>query len=358
MSLFLINFVLCLIWAFIYTSISPQNARQKKSVLLLMLIQLWFVHSFIDCVPDVPLLKERFLAMKGYSYVDIIQFNTECSFMEPGWLAFCKTITLFSDNFTIVMAINSFFLLFFYYKSINEYSPYIMLSWILFVLINYNQSLFVLRQTLVMSLCVFSYKYIIESRKWPFILCMIAGTLIHKTCIIFSLLYLIYNLRNKKLFYLTILVMVVVLSVGYSQLMGSFSELLSYEHYNEAETGMNWTGFLISLVLFVTYIAVLRKRIYDDGINRIVFISLLISTLGLLFGSQYSGYGASRLYEYFSIAAIFSIPITAKYLADKNLRVLFIFVVTILYFILAYRRIIEDDSFWDMIVTLHPQYKM
>jgi len=118
------------------------------------------LHTFVDMstVPDLGVYNRAF---------DYIEENIEVSDeigMEKAFQIMMLIVGFFIPDFRFFLFVVSFLYLYFNYKTFGKYSPYITFSVIILLLAHFNQSLFVIRQYLSISILSLSYPYIIEKK--------------------------------------------------------------------------------------------------------------------------------------------------------------------------------------------------
>lgn len=94
--------------------------------------------------------------------------------------------------------------------------------------------------------------------------------------------------------------------------------LQGYSSYIDSDQKTNMTGAIIVAFELLVYSYTLKKNILNDGINRILFLSLVLGVLISLCGIGYNP--TSRLVMYYTSVSFLTIPIMAKYAKNKILR--------------------------------------
>ena len=75
------------------------------------------------------------------------------------------------------------------------------------------------------------------------------------------------------------------------------------------------------IIYLGSYIFFLRDRVMESGINRLLTVILIFSTVLALFGTTFSLTG--RLVRYFTPAIMIMIPIVMKNIRNKGLRYIY-----------------------------------
>lgn len=292
-------------------------------VFLVMVIAKTFID--LDALPD---LIHYFWGSKELSTVDWLSVtkhdlvSLKCP--EIGFRYILKLGSFlggFKFSLFIIAVIHTYA---FIYSS-KKYSPFIIISLIIFVL-GSIQSFFVLRQWLAIAVTLFSYQYIIN-RNWKiFTLLMLLAFSMHQTAIVFVPVYFIYGIKNVKRMYIVLFATTIFTVISFSVVFNYFAaSMVGYGHYiNDQES--NTTTLLISLCYLLTYIFFLKRDIYKDGINKLMFVILILNFIAMLAGYSFSG--INRLMMYYSVVIFLSVPITMKYI--KNPFVRFAYITTVI----------------------------
>lgn len=219
----------------------------------------------------------------------------------------------FKWSLLIIAIVNTFA----YVSLAKKYSPYIMVSLIIFLL-GSVQSFFVLRQHLAIAITIFSYAYIIN-RDWKkFCLLMILAFSFHQTALVFIPVYFIYGIKSTRILNIVLVVLFAFLIITFTQLLNNFAtSLQGYDGYIDSNES-NITALLISACYLFTYIFFLRENVYTQGFERLVFILLAINFMMLLSGYTFTG--INRLLMYYSVANILTVPITMIYIERSPIR--------------------------------------
>lgn len=294
------------------------NSREKVFVIL-SFFTLIFLHVNVnrDSVEDLPNYYETFSKISQVKFSEIFQQirNTDYSYA-----IFNKLCSLISNDFKCLLFIYNIILLGSHYLIAKKYSPYLPISIALFLLISYNQSLFVIRQYLAISVLLWSIPCILNKKIVPYIILSIIAFFFHSSSIIWFPLYFIYNIRNKKKFLVSIILMIVSISYLCSNPANLIMLLgLEFESYVRDDVGMNLTMKLIPFMYLLCYCIFLGKHIFDEGINKLCFIALLIYTVIFFFAPPVGL--IDRILKYYETLSFLSVPITMYYCKLKQLSI-------------------------------------
>ena len=258
-------------------------------------------------------LRDGFLYPDIQNYFDYFRTGyTDFDFQEQfnvGYGFLNKVCKFFSSSFQFLLIVISIIIISFYAKAIKEYSPLIWLSLILYVLINYYPSFFLLRQYMAMGVFLYSLRYVIGRKPVHYGICMLIALSFHTTAIVAIPIYFLYGIKNSKLNMLLVLlgsITVIAVFFSFSTYIGLFSAY--YAHYFEVEMEESaWKRAIMKGFIFLVYLFIMRKHFYDKGINRIVFYCMALNVVICI--AAMNVMGVFRLREYFALADFIGIPI-------------------------------------------------
>lgn len=331
MHILVLNFLLCLLYALIIWVFPVDNKVKGKIFFVVTFIQLVVVHTFIGpTVPaDIPAYESFFYNIKTNGI-------SEVPFQEGLFYLLMFICSKISSSFVFFLLVFSVVFMILYYKTIKKYSPYVVISVLLFLLLVFNQSIYVLRQCMAMAIMLMSYDKIINRELYKFLIIVVIAFFFHQTAIVFLPVYFLYGIKNNKTLIWSLAGSAVLLFLRF-ELFYSYvgtNWLSKYSMYVDADETINATRFLMSLVIFGAFILVLKKDVYEKGINRLLFIMLAISVMASFLGTGFAQ--SDRLFEYYTACSFLSIPITQKYFKTKWLGYLFSIISVILYFYLSF----------------------
>ena len=297
------------------------------------------LHSIVDAdtMPDLPFYSSAFQDIIHYRINELHNSEWILSF-EIGYLVFMKIVSFVTSNFNVFLAVSSVIMLSSYYNVIRKFSPNIFVSIVLFLVTIYDQSFFVLRQHLAMSILVLSWDSIIKKEPLKFAcLCGLACTM-HISAIIYIPLYFLYNIREPKKYVMVILVACVVFASSYfvileyigSAVMNNASTYL----YNTKYDGSNYNEAIMMTMLIASMLYFMRKRVFEDGINRLLFSFMCIGLVGSFFGVGNSSTG--RLFAYYTTIPYMMVPVVMTYIKNRPTKVVYATGVIALYAFVAY----------------------
>ena len=303
---------------------------------MLILPVLVYAHSFIDTntIADLPNYKESFYdasTINVFNPVDIEYFRMfhKC---EYGYILLLKSISLFTADFGVYLCVSSCLFLGFYSYVILKYSPNVGLSFLMLLLIVFDQSTFVLRQHFSIAFVLLSIPSILERKFYKFLLIVAIATLLHKSTFIWFIMYFFYGMKKPWQIFLSLGTMAVVIGLIFNNLGFLNDRLgLGYASYIEgAKTGeSNLVSFFVSLTMFVAYMVVCGKRMFDDGIMKLCTLAMYTHIVLSFVGVNLSL--LSRFSLVFNTSVLFIVPIVCKNIKSGVIRFAYIFMCLTIY---------------------------
>lgn len=337
MDLLAINF-LCLLVVGLLLGIFTTGRRKIKFFIVFSFLDLLVFRSFMDIytLPDLPyyqlgydqICKMDFLKVPfgSINYVKI---------PEVGFRLLMKFSSYISSSFTWFLLIFGSIWLILYYKILEKYSKYAIIS-ILFIIVGtFNQSLFVLRQHMAIALVFFSYIYIIDKKIWKYLCVMALAFLMHQSALVALPLYFIYHFGTKKKTMVLLMCLVAIFSLYFSSILtGIGGSLKGYESYLDSEVQTNSKGAFIQLVILSAYIIFLKNDVLKEGINKIIFVSLFLGTTLSFVGIGFAP--TSRLFMYYTSVSFMAIPKICEYINSGVIRYGFVMITLSLFYYLCF----------------------
>ena len=320
------GFVFC-----VFLSLISHNSTivNRNVFLPLSFLILWCIHTNIDYLtfPDLTITEYVFKSVSNYNLTNIKDMFLlgQINGMEIGILLLMKLCSYITLDFHFFLGIYNLLLLGFYFYIIIKFSSSINLSILLIFLTFFLQSFFVVRQHLAVALAFFTYQFLIARDLKKFLLFMLVAFFIHKSSIIWLPMYFLYGVKNNKMLVLYLLVS----TIGISYIFGNLAQLsksvtIGYDSYitGDKEGVANYTEFFISLSFISTYVIKKKKKVLNNGINRLIFISITINTILSLYGVNLGILTRLKLYYY--VCIIFIIPETYKHFQNPFIKVLYL----------------------------------
>ena len=279
----------------------------------------WYLLASIVLI-SYSCLRNGFLYPDIANYYDYFrgQYELDSENFGIGYKLINDMCHLLSNSFQFELAVISIIVVYGYTKAIKNFSPYIWLSLILYILVSYYPSFFLLRQYIALSIFMLSLRYIIKREPIKFGICAILAISVHATAVVIVPLYFLYGLKYnlKNMIFLaagSAATVVLFFSLqGYIELVSAY-----YAHYFESFNEESaWMRALTKVYIAVVYLLVMRKNFYNEGINRIVFYCMLITVVISI--AAVNVFSVHRLREYFSLAEFIGISVMLKEVTRKS----------------------------------------
>ena len=285
-----------------------QGVKRERNFYFFIIVLLSIITGLrqISIFPDMSNYKSYFFTGE----FDVAYMSTESVNIGYVWLNY---IFHWTKSFQLFVFVVTVLILFSYSRSIYFYSPMIVLSFFLFILTDYPQSCFLLRQYLAMATILFSIPFIIDRQLVKYLVCIAIAYSFHTSALVFLPVYFLYKTNVTSLSKTRLYVFLgVVALLGGAFLMYTSSYLSStYSSYiSEGGLGSYARLAMKGLLLFVYFYA-LGQKVWENGINQVVLLCMFMAVLVC-----YLGIGVFiffRMRMYFSISEIIGIPLILKY---------------------------------------------
>ena len=285
----------------------------------------------------------------------------QTSGIEPLYCLVNYIVTRFSSDLTIIYFVLTFIFLFFSYfgcvKMAKKLKFSFSFSYLILLMLFFNKSLNMCRQSLAMSICLFSLSYII-SREWKkFFLCMIIAFCFHRSVLLFIPLYFLYNLninktKNKQIIKIVIISSIIFTSICFKPIIiilvdiGLLSEkYLNYVYIFGNTINVKLIEILAQLILLIIPFFFKEKLVKHSKYNEFLVFIMILAFATFLFG--FSGSFLQRISYYFSFTSVVLIPqfiSCCKRSKDKILVMLLIFIPLCCYSYLYYEKYQFDQT--------------
>ncbi len=245
-----------------------------------------------------------------------------------------KTIPSVNIVYFILQFIIQYFILkaCVYYE--KDCPPWI--SYLLFLLLFYNRSLNMIRQTISISIILYSFCFYKTDNKKSLLLILLAF-LFHNTAIIGFILFIMYKIislfkgKYTNLVKIFILFLVVMFVIFYKEIISFLinSNILSQRYlFYIKDNSSNVIGvehvmvILITLLCFISGKVISKTKLKD--IPFVIYMGFILYNLGKI--SNY----AQRFSYYYLYFSIFTIPQFPKIFVGKKYQNIFLFILLIL----------------------------
>lgn len=346
MLIYLTSFILSILLYLLISSfkLAPTTNYKVKIFNHKIVINKTFLAILVASIPLILVSGLRYSVGTDYwntyysGFYRVLHNNNFDSY-ELGYLALVKIIQSFSSNVFLLFIITSIIFILFTMLFIYEQSVNIVFSIVLFFLLRYYFiSMNAVREMIGISIMAFNIKNVINRKPVKFFIYTLIACSFHKSLVLMIPIYFLYNFKlSLKKFTLISVITVLSSKIIYTivaRLIGNTKyglHLTSYE-----ASGIKVTIFTISLNLFIVLIAYLISKRIDEKneqkYNLFLNIQLIATLLSFLFPIIPL---IERIYWMYSFIAIISIPFFFKYISNRKLYlVLFLMLITAL--IVAY----------------------
>lgn len=253
----------------------------------------------------------------SYFYTGQYETTLTTENVNIGYETVTNLFKIISSSFTLFNTLISIFITtsfaFFCKKESNL--PY--LSLLLYVLLIYFPSYFILRQYIAVAISLFAFKYIIDQKLTNFLLIALLALSFHTSAIIIFPLYFIYNIpinKYSKFFVFAFAILITAsLKVIASQFL-SFSEY--YSNYLESDYQASSLRLAMKLSYLVLFLYAFGQDAFKKGWNFLILLCIIVENV-IYFGS--SGIdGVYRLRAYFEVSEILGIPMLLQISKSAN----------------------------------------
>jgi hypothetical protein len=249
---------------------------------------------------------------------------------DPGYIMFQKIAQLLFPNYQLFLFLIAglFFIALgsFIYKNTTSIRDAII-AFVLYSSLFYSFfSITGHRQTIATACTLFSYEFIKKRKLLPFLLLIIIGSAIHRSCLVFIPLYFIAFLHFTKFLYALALVSFPFVMVFRYQINELLSGKSGYGHYGIFEGAGTFT--FTAMLLLVAVIGLLRMKAvmrfknenwppYNGFALAIILTPLTwVNPIGM------------RIVQYFSLFLLLLIPAIIKSLEQKSIKIMKLVYVT------------------------------
>lgn len=277
-----------------------------------------------------------------YSYISIVETYRMGVDLNYEFLfeSICKLITYLNLNSQWLMAILAIIFCVSVFDQIFKDSPYVVLS--VFLLLGttiYFTYLNAVRQFVGCAICFYSIRFVEAKDLKKFLICMFFAVGMHLSCIVFAVTFYVARIKVdvKK-----IVVSLLAIRISLPVLVNLMHNVLSgtkYAMYLSLNESKITFFFIINLAVFLAAILFLDKNVTKNQIYYnyqflMIAIALFHDVMPLV----------SRVMWLFWLPQIILIPLLIRGVKNAHLRMLFIGLVVVLYFIYATYSIMISGS--------------
>ncbi|MBO4674559.1 MAG: EpsG family protein [Elusimicrobiaceae bacterium] len=305
------------------------NRRGKIIFLVLCYVELVFIAGFRawnmgnDTLPYVR------------TFISIVdRWDIYGLYMEKGYIWYNRFLALFTSNPQSMLLVNALLITGAIFNLIRKYSVGLVLSVLLFVVLQFPGTMNIMRQYLAIAIVLTFFPFIIQRKFFFYMFGCLLAMLFHSSAVFAISLYFIYPLSFKFKYILWLLVSVIVVDIfllpvieRFVALTGHYATYLDEIRLGETKIasffkmGVHSATFLFCYISYHWFGESEDSHLNSPRVSFLLWCPLVACCLQFL--SIYAR-NAERLTIYFSVFYLLSIPYFAhRY--PKTLRVLVIF---------------------------------
>lgn len=236
--------------------------------------------------------------------------------IEPLFNVVNYIVSRFTDNINVVYFVLQLIIMFFAYMACYDNRKNISLptSYLAFMLLYYNRSLNMCRQTISIVIFLYAIKYIKKKKFFKYLLFVLLATGFHKTALFCLPIYFIVQLLNKKdalLYKFGIIVGSLMLVIFYKDIMLFLLKIFSFipSRYIFYVSNSNSNVILIEIILKIVLLGIVlifSKKLIEKSDDNKILIFLMILDI-ILYSIGMHAASAQRLSFYIGYLNIFVI---------------------------------------------------
>lgn len=265
-------------------------------------------------------------------------------------------VSRFTNNIHVLYFFIQGIIMFFVFRACydeRDNSP-IWFSYLLFLLLYYNRSLNMIRQSLALAIVLYAFKYVKKKQLLKYIFFIFIASLFHKTALLAIIIYFLTRIiegRKSFLFKLFILLFGFLFLVGYQEIMfmlinlgivpnkflfyviGSESNLLLIELFRK----------ILFIAIFILFGKSLKRNSKENGIFMYFMgLDIILYLVGL-----YANYAQRISYYlgYFDIFLISRLPNCCKNKVTRNQIYVLLILFFLAYWYIYYKYLGYDATF-------------
>ncbi len=338
-NIFLVNFFVTIFFGalLIYTGNEESRGVRKKIFVIITCIQ-WILISglradsvgadtenYLNIFDEHAKMtwKETFNVVRQYFRGELHNdaINSE---LEPLFIVFNKLVSVFTLNHVVYKFVIAIIFTTALGSYVYKYSDDPCLSFIIYGGLFYNMfSLTGYRQVLAVAIILFGFRFIVERKFIPFLICLILGALFHKTTLIFILLYLLANKKITGKYLITVLSIFGIMLLFNRQIFELSKIIFGYEEY-VGNYGFKQTTFTIMFIGITVLAVITYKPVLSENPNAVVYYNGLILAW-LMFPFLLESPSTLRLVYNFLFVILPLMPLMMRnFVTDKEKAIIYI----------------------------------
>lgn len=267
-----------------------------------------------------------------------LELAIKFSRMEVGYLTFVKLLTYITHSGLIYQVICISFMIFCMYIFLRQFEIEDALLYIYFYC---TLGIFFFmftgtRQCLAMSICLFSYQFLVRKKYFKFLMCILLAFFFHRSSVLFLSILFIYNRKISKVNVLVYSILTIIAGKYLNIIQQWFNDKLEY-NYGIESTG-NGLIFFIIILLFTIFSIVMtyncNKSLNANKYSRIL-MNINFITLSLWFLRLYTRIAERPSYYFMFFSCIFYANALNNIMDVKKRKIykIIIFILTMLLYV-------------------------
>lgn len=289
---------------------ATKNQRKFYILLCGVVLFAFAVSRGTDFTSDVTLYAEQYARLRNAN----ISFYWQQFLSGDGKdVTYTILATAFSKagiSFRVFTALISVFYFTVLCRFVYLYSKEPYFSFIIYIMLgHYYFSLTAIRQSIAIALVLLSFDYILRKKPIRFGFCVAIASLFHLSALLFLLAYPLSKLKMRPLYVLSIPFLYLFARMTAQTFMSRWSEFApeQYQVYEELETVLSLTGFLIMSCICVFCLLYGRKPLQSNAVLNVSVVLCLFSLLPYAY-SSFMFAEMFRISNYFGIFTVLAIP--------------------------------------------------
>ena len=320
-------------------NLTKLSIQRQNAILLQVMFSLLYI---LTVFKDNNIFNDVWAYLYAFDYSKSISWSEMFSIqnysaglkLETGWWFYTKILSSIAKNNLFLILVTGAIILRSYYTFVREYSRMPWLSIYLFISTIFYQSLFLMRQSLAVAICLYSIPYIIDRKIIKFLIITGVAVFIHNTAVIFVLLYIVYpkQISYRLIIYFSVVSFVVYNLFEYAIAIAAMY-FRGYEGYLYDLDVQNITALLISLSVLIFIASQYFPFKKMENAERLFFMMIILITVIDLSRLGLSG-TIGRINQYFTPAIIIILPNALYFMRSNIFKFYSTSAVVILYFIM------------------------
>lgn len=325
-------------------NIKTYNKTKTKKYTINLKLLFWYISEFILIL----VAAIRYDVGLDYKYTYVSFFNgvlkgNPNENIEIGFLLLNKIVQIFTKDFAGIFIVCSVIFFHYIYKAIREQSVMPTLS--VFLLIGttyYFIFLNTMRQMMVVAVFLYAIKFIKQRNLKKFLLYMIISSSIHISALICIPLYFLYGIKLRPIKACIILGIAIVAKPIVSRIVILIVSLTKYNYYIDSRFDTNESGYIVLamnvcvLIFSLLYYSKNTKTLNGNNLNDKNIKNYSYYCLLQLLSTIMAWYNnavplLNRVRWATGISIIILIPLTIIQEKNPKTRILYIFIIVMLY---------------------------